>query len=110
MWANCKYGEKIAADQALPRLRDVESDCCANKHSCSEDPSGNNKSKSAVESDEKPIVSDSSDKDTDHVFTDLEGNDDGVQNLLRWLFMAKIVHCSNVKKILRTTKCCKRQA
>jgi len=44
---------------------------------------GNDAPPSAVESDEEPIVTDSSNEDTDHdAVTDSDGNDDGVQDFI----------------------------
>ena len=72
---------RLTAHQALQRLQDIKSDCSNGELCDSEDPLGNNAPPSAVQSDEKPIVTDSSDEDTDHdAVIDSEGNDDKVQD------------------------------
>jgi len=73
----------LTAHQALQRLQNIESDCSDGELCDSEDPLGNDAHPSAVESDEEPIVTESSDEDTDSdAVTDLDGNDDGVQDFI----------------------------
>jgi len=74
---------KLTAHPVLQRLQDIESDCSDGDLCDSEDHLGYDEPPSAVESDEKTTVTDSSDKDTDHVaVTDSNGNDDGVQHFI----------------------------
>jgi len=74
---------RLTAHQVLQRLQDIELDCSDGDLCDSEDHLGYDVPPSAVESDEKTTVTDSSDKDTDHVaVTDSDGNDDGVQHFI----------------------------
>ena len=74
---------RLTAHQALQRLRDTESDCSDGELCDSEDPLRNDAPPSAVESDEEPIVADSSDEDMDNdAVTDSDGNDDRVQDFI----------------------------
>ena len=74
---------RLTAHPVLQRLQDIELDCSDGDLCGSVDHLGNDVPTSAVESDEKPTVTDSSDKDTDHdAVTDSDGNDDGVQHFI----------------------------
>ena len=72
---------RLTAHQILQSLQNIASDCSDGELCDSENPLRNDARPSAVESDEEPIVTDSSDEDTDHdAVTDSVGNDDGVQD------------------------------
>ena len=74
---------RLTAHQALQRLRDNESDCSDGELCDSEDHLRNDAPPSAVQSDEEPILTDSSFEDTGHdAGTDSDGNEDGVQDLI----------------------------
>jgi len=72
---------RLTAHQIVQSLQNIASDCSDGELCDSENPLRNDARPSAVESDEEPIVTDSSDEDTDHdAVTDSVGNDDGVQD------------------------------
>ena len=76
---------KLTARQALRYLQDIEPDCSDGKLSDSEDPWANDAFPCMSASDEKLIVNDSSDKDSenDDAVIDSDESNDEMQDFVR---------------------------